>query len=139
MLWDTLLLLPIICILGETSCLLKFDIFNLAISFSDLSIMFEKTTLDSCNSVWVNFLVIRDYLEWHLMNRWYYYLNQDVKLCLLVSILNTVSRNLLCYLWWHLAKILTLTQFGFVPDSLFLSISWSMESPVTYLLPIWLE
>ena len=32
-------------------------------------------------------------------------------------------------------KILTLTEFGFAHDSLFLSISWSMESPAMNVVP----
>ena len=38
-------------------------------------------------------------------------------------------------------KILTLTEFGFAPDSLFSSISWSMESPANNVVPFaqWVE
>ena len=52
---DEILPMSIVSIFRELRCLLKFDIFKLAISLSNLSIMFEKITLDSGNSVWMKF------------------------------------------------------------------------------------
>ena len=48
---DQILPLSIISIFRELQCLLKFDVFNLAIPLSDLSIMCKRMTLDSCNEI----------------------------------------------------------------------------------------
>ena len=59
---DEILLLSVISIFRELRCLFKFDIFNLVIPLSDLSIMFERITLDSGNSVWINFFSDKSFL-----------------------------------------------------------------------------
>ena len=75
-------------IFRDLRCLLKFDIFNVAMLLFDLLIMFKNITLNLGNSVWMNFFMSYIVATW---------------------------------------KIPTLIEFGFILDSLFSLISWSME------------
>ena len=54
--FDEILPSSIVSIFRELGCLLKFDIFNLAIPLSDLSIMLEWITLDSISSAFQTYL-----------------------------------------------------------------------------------
>ena len=77
---------------------------------------------------------MRVYLEWHLMNRWYSYLYQHVKLFVGERFKYGFRKSFMSSIVAP-PKILALTEFGFAPDSLLSSISWSMESPAIYVVP----
>ena len=62
------------------------------------------------------------------MIRWYYYLYQHVKLFVGERFKYDLRKSFLSSVVAP-RKILTLTEFGFAPDSLFSSILWRMESP----------
>ena len=178
---DEILPLSIVSIFRELGCLLKFDIFNLAIPLSDLSVMLEWITLDSRNSVWIKFFsdksLCRMTLDWSLILlfvptcknmfagerfksgfRKSFYLDSGnsawIKFFSYKSLFRMTHDGSLILLFVPTCKnmfagerfkygfrksfmssivaplkILTFTEFGFARDSLFSSISWSMESP----------
>ena len=128
---DKILSLSIVSIFRQLRCLLKFDIFNLAILLSGLSIIFESITLDSGNSVWMKFFSYKSLFrmardESLIPTCKIMFVREHFKYSFRKSFMSFIVAP---------RKIMTLAKFGFAPDSLFSLISWSIWSPAINVVP----
>ena len=112
---------------------LKFDIFNLAIPLSDLSIILERITLDSGNSVWIKNekSLFRTTLDESLILLFL----PPCKIMFVGKRFKYGFRNSFMLSIVAAQKNLTLAEFSFAPDSLFSPVLWRMESPAINFVP----